>query len=89
MLGKGGAFAKVDYMNAFNRAFGKAIAEAVPKHCSELAPCAEAACGPSPHPSCGAEPMPSEMGVRQGDPLGPALFSLAAPACVNLPKEPT
>ena len=45
VLGKGGVFAKVDFMNAFNRVFRKAIAEAVLKHFTELARYVEAAGG--------------------------------------------
>ena len=46
------------------------------------------------HPSnlvCGDEHISSEVGVQQGDPLGPALFSLAALHCTSLPaalREP-
>ena len=81
------AFAKIDFRNAFNSVTRHAIAAAVLRYCPEVARYVEAAYGDATTLICGSETVSSETGVQQGDPLGPALFSLAALAGTVLPPE--
>ncbi|HEY1110425.1 MAG TPA: reverse transcriptase domain-containing protein, partial [Opitutaceae bacterium] len=87
VVAEGEVFAKVDECNAFNSVHRNAIADAVLEKVPELARYVEAAYGDPSLLFCGGETLSSEMGVQQGDPLGPALFSLAALSCTALPES--
>ena len=74
--------AKADFKNALSAAIP--IAESILM--SELARCVEAACGDASCLFFGDAIIGSEVGAKQGDPLGPPLFGIAAPHCADLPE---
>eukprot|EP00742_Colponemidia_sp_Colp-10_P014328 GILJ01016264.1.p1 GENE.GILJ01016264.1~~GILJ01016264.1.p1 ORF type:complete len:664 (-),score=53.02 GILJ01016264.1:80-2071(-) len=79
---------KIDYANAFNSVSRSAIAEAVLELVPELAHYVLGAYGAPTLLFCGSlGTISSEVGAQQGDPLGPALFSLAALRATTLAPD--
>ena len=77
------ALLTVDQANAFNSVSRAAVFEAVRERVPELLPIVQWAYGAATNlhivgAPAGTPPVQSQTGVRQGDPLGMLLFSLAA-----------
>ena len=69
---------QIDLRNAFNTISRRRILEAIHKHCPDLAQWCDYSLRPkAPLFTQGGRVLFSEEGVQQGDPLGPAFFSLA------------
>jgi hypothetical protein len=67
---------KVDFKNAFNLVSREKMFEQVRRQCPSIARWVEYCYADQPFLFAGKEILKSSMGVQQGDPLGPVLFSL-------------
>jgi hypothetical protein len=73
----GYAIVKLDFKNAFNEVHRSAVLAAVAKNLPDALPYAASAYSQPSWLLFGDRQLSSSQGVQQGDPLGPALFSLA------------
>lgn len=70
------AFLKMDFRNAFNEVRRDTLLHAVKEHLPSIFPFISQCYASSSSLFYGTIPIPSLLGCQQGDPLGPALFSL-------------
>jgi hypothetical protein len=76
-VGRDFACLKLDLVNAFNEVSREAVLAAVAADCPDALPYATSACCEHSWLFFGDRRILSAQGVQQGDPMGPAFFSLA------------
>ena len=79
---------KVDVRNAFNTVRRDIFLSQLKDRCPEIYPMAHQAYSLPTPLFIGDQVIDSTSGVQQGDPLGPALFSLAVDRCARALKSP-
>ena len=79
---------KVDVKNAFNTVRRDVILSQLQERCPEIYPMAHQAYSLPTPLYIDDQVIPSASGVQQGDPLGPAAFSLAIDSCARALKSP-
>ena len=81
------AVLKIDLLNAFNRVSRQAVLNACALHIPELLPWSQWCYGQHPALWHSLGTISSEIGVQQGDPLGPLLFCLVLQQIISAIAE--